>query len=195
MWSKRDPSCQIVADDLAVVDVEEFRRHEPDRQAADIEPGVGQEQEVDVQAGQAADLHPQRSTPLASANPTLFKAIQMVVPDVGRVGQDQVRPSGPVGIDPGEVADASTSNPRPAPDLIGQRRRRRDRARRRLALINGPGRSWRVAAKKAPVPIGGVEESNGVCDSSSTRRRARRRRGRAPGAWRTGRAGSARPVL
>ena len=185
---------QVIPHDLAIVDVEELGGDEPDRQAPFGQPGVGQQEEIRIKAGQAVgpDADP---PPDGRGERPLGLEAQVVVADVGGVGQDQVEAAvGGRRIERGEVAFdhlEAEAAPEPARDrgeggveldaggaadrLAGGRPGGGPRRRRRC---RGPGRG-----------SGSARDAPGPCRAS---RRARRSPGPRPGGWRTGRAGSAR---
>jgi hypothetical protein len=80
---------QIVFEGRAVVDVHELRGDEPSGVAAVLHPRRGEQEEVDVQTGHAVDFdtgHLVRK-PLQAF---LALAVNVMVADIGRVGQDEV---------------------------------------------------------------------------------------------------------
>ncbi len=80
---------QVIAEPLAVVDVEEFGGHEPERETAVSQPGIGQQEEIRIEPGQAVELEPDPASQCLSQCPLAFQA-QVMVADVGGIGQDQV---------------------------------------------------------------------------------------------------------
>ena len=100
-----DPLGQVPFDRRPVVDVHEFAGDEPDGQATVIEPIVAQQEEVGVETREAADLD---ARPLIDQllEPPLLDAIEVMMADVRRIGEDQIGSTTDQGrIEPGEVSD------------------------------------------------------------------------------------------
>ena len=96
---------EVALEGRAVVDVHELRRNEPSGVAAVLHPRRGEQEEVDVQTGKTVDFdtgHLARE-PLQAF---LVPAVDVVVADVGRVGQDEVGHgrAKPIGDDTSKVA-------------------------------------------------------------------------------------------
>ena len=87
---QRNAVREVSLESSAVVDVHELRGDEPCGVAAFLHPGSGEKEEVNVQARKAADLDAGHSV-RERLQALLVLALQVMVPDVGWVGKDQVR--------------------------------------------------------------------------------------------------------
>ncbi len=92
---------QIGFDGGTVIHVHEFRWDQPDGEAAGCQPGIAQQQEMGVKPGQAADVEAEAVSD-QRFQPLLVVAVEVMMPHIGRVGQDQVIE--PVGREPREIA-------------------------------------------------------------------------------------------
>jgi hypothetical protein len=141
----------------AVIDVHEFRGDQPGGKAAGRHPGVAEQEEMGVEPGQAADVEVE-AVGDQRLEPLLVRPPQVMVPDVGRIREDQV-----VGLVGGERGEVPADDPqaRACPEAsggVGEGRIGLDAARigdrpRREGLAQG--RVERAGAD------GGVEERRG----------------------------------
>ena len=92
---------QVGFDGGSVIHVHEFRGNQPDGEAAGGHPGIAQQQEMGVESGQAADVEAE-AVGDQRFQPLLVGPVQVMVPHIRRVGQDQVIE--PVGRKPREIA-------------------------------------------------------------------------------------------
>ncbi len=98
---ERDAPGQVRPEGRPVVHVQELGGHQPDGEPPIGQPGVAQQEEMGIEAGQTADRHsePVRDDRLQSL---LVLAREMVVSDVGRVREDEIIL--PIGGETGEIA-------------------------------------------------------------------------------------------
>ena len=138
---ERHPLGQVSLDGGAVVHVHEFGGDQPDGQPSIGQPGVAQQEEMGVEAGQAADrdAQPIRGDALESL---LVLAGQMVVPHVGRVREDEV--VRPIGVETGEIAPDHL-NPVPSQRVCAAPAKSGSISTPHASPTRSVGKAWRSA--------------------------------------------------
>ena len=96
---------EVSLESRAVVNVHELGGDEPCGVAAILHPGSSEKEEVNIQARKAVNLDAGHSV-RERLQAFLVLAFQVMMPDVGRVGEDQVRrdPAATAGDDAGKIA-------------------------------------------------------------------------------------------